>query len=113
MDPTPVAATVDILRAESTITLEFDEAHLVVSPVGVSLSEETAGSLYELAKEAQEKAYARACSSLLVGGEQRERRHGRRGVLAGRGRLWQRRQGAARAGDYGGRGACANGVMIH
>ena len=67
MDPTPVAATVDILRAESAIPLAFDEAHLVLAPVGVSLSEEVSKSLCALAKEAQEKAYARACSSLLVG----------------------------------------------
>lgn len=65
MDPT-LAATVDILRAASAIPLEFDEGHRVVYP-GARPSAETAECLYALAKEAQDTAHARACSSVLVG----------------------------------------------
>lgn len=65
-DAAPLAATAQLLCEASTQELTFDAAHLVLCP-SVAPSEAIRRYLYQLAKDAQDAAYSRACSSILAG----------------------------------------------
>ncbi|KAF8197952.1 hypothetical protein BJ912DRAFT_952636 [Pholiota molesta] len=65
-DAAPLAATAQLLCGASTKQLTFDAAHLVLYPSDAP-SEAIARYLYQLAKDAQDAAYSRACSSILAG----------------------------------------------